>query len=118
LSRTFVDITTEIIEVGKQYKEVDESVEYIFMNLIRSFMEGVRFASENGENLNDAMMKRELFEIITGHSIEDEYRVLLEGYSPNEQCCGTNDGGKQENINNVDEDVLKSIRENIKDYLG
>ena len=116
MSRTFVDITTEIIEVGKQYKEVDESVEYIFMNLIRSFMEGVRFASENGENLNDAMMKRELFEIITGHSIEDEYRVLLEGYSQNNHSCGS--GGNQENINNVDEDVLKSIRENIKDYLG
>ena len=112
--RTFSDITTELIETGKEYEEISSGLSIVFLELLKTFVKAVEVSDEN-RDIDIREHKVELFEYIVGYSIEDEFKRKIENYFKEFGSCNTST--KVENINNIDEDVLKSIKENMESYL-
>jgi len=112
--RTFSDITTELIETGKEYEDISSGLSIVFLELLKTFVKAVEVSDEN-RDIDIREHKVELFEYIVGYSIEDEFKRKIENYFKEFGSCNTST--KVENINNIDEDVLKSIKENMESYL-
>ena len=111
-TKTFGDITLDLIETSKEYEDVSPGLSIVFLEVLKTFVRAVETSAAN-PNIDINQAKVEVFEYIVGYSIEDEFKRKLENYFQSQQnSCDT-----EENINNIDEDVLKSIKENMESYL-
>jgi len=114
----FVDITTEIAEVSKQYSEISENTSQLFIESLLSFVELHRLMNDNPEvDLTNQNIKMAMFESMFDFSFEDAVKQLIESRISSNGFDNGENQESPEDINTIDKDLLKNIKENINEYL-
>lgn len=110
----FVDVSKEIQEVAKQYKEIDPQIEAIFLDSFATFI-GITKELSSGVygDITDSKIKLSVFENLFDIDVSAEVlkiteAVLKERAENDSEDC---------DVANADADLLASIRSNFDEFL-
>jgi len=111
--KSFSEITQEIAEAGKQYNEIDPNLGDMFADAFVSYLKIVgRLMEDSTAQITSNEVKMKVFGEIFKIDVEAEVVQMAAKY------LESSNGNSDDDINSIDEDILKNIKSNIQTYLN